>query len=139
MYYVSLYIYSVDVDLCLTLSDILKHNTNITVKPVLSHLFLFISRLQSFIQHRTRYTSRNTSFRNTGATQRVIPDTEYKNISSILEQAPGLQQPANPVYGRHGYEVRGDSAGSQRRNISGSSSAKLGEFIPFEIYYCICV
>lgn len=90
---------------------------------------------QSFIQHRTRYTSRTNSFRSGGPSQRVIADADYKNISSILEGAASSTGPGGfnqPVYGRHGYEVgggpRNDSAASagDRRAISGSSSAKLG-------------
>ena len=83
-------------------------------------------------QHRTRYTSRNASFRTTGGAAAGArggasgggggAETDYKHISSMLEQQ---QQQHSSVYGRHGYEVRGDSAGSQpKRTYSASSSVK---------------
>ena len=84
-------------------------------------------------QHRTRYTSRNASFRTTGGATAGArggasgggggAETDYKHISSMLEQQQ--QQQHSSVYGRHGYEVRGDSAGSQpKRTYSASSSVK---------------
>ena len=52
-----------------------------------------------------------------------MPDTDYKHISSMLEH--------QSVYGRHGYEMRGDSANSHnnnnsnvKRTYSASSSVK---------------